>query len=119
MRTYHIADALNEIAFGACWTCEADEDGNFNFDNIVWQDDQIAKPEAAAVQTKLDALIAAEPMRYLREVRDEKLAETDVWVLADRSPTQAQLDYRQALRDLPASTVDPLNVVWPTKPEGN
>jgi hypothetical protein len=26
------------------------------------------------------------------------------------------LDYRQALRDLPANTTDPENPVWPTAP---
>ena len=31
-------------------------------------------------------------------------------------PTQAQLDYRQALRDVPAQAEFPQNIVWPTKP---
>jgi hypothetical protein len=29
---------------------------------------------------------------------------------------QVWMDYRQALRDLPANTVDPANPVWPVKP---
>lgn len=37
-----------------------------------------------------------------REERDELLKETDIWALSDRTMTQAQIDYRQALRDLPA-----------------
>jgi len=53
----------------------------------------------------------------LREERDRRIAETDWWVLADRTPTDEQLAYRQALRDLPANTTDPENPVWPTKPE--
>jgi len=53
----------------------------------------------------------------LRAERDKRLTETDWWVLPDRAPTQEQLDYRQALRDLPANTEDPKNPVWPVKPE--
>ncbi|NBP87864.1 MAG: hypothetical protein EBU59_05025, partial [Planctomycetia bacterium] len=34
----------------------------------------------------------------------------------DSTLTDEMRDYRQALRDLPANTVDPANPVWPTKP---
>ena len=62
----------------------------------------------------------------LRNQRDILLQQTDTpWGLADyQHPNkQAWLDYRQALRDLPA-TVDPqldengqlTNVIWPTPP---
>ena len=76
------------------------------------------------IQAKIAELEAAEPMRLLRLERNQKLAETDWWVLPDRTPTQAQLDYRKALRDLPATTEPELdnngnliNVTWPEKPE--
>ena len=56
--------------------------------------------------------------------RDKLLAETDWWCASDRTPTQAQLNYRTALRDLPANSTPSLdengnltNVTWPTKPE--
>ena len=68
-------------------------------------------------------LEAAEPMRLLRIERNRRLTETDWWVLPDRSPTQAQLDYRQAMRDLPATTEPKLengmltNITWPEVPE--
>ena len=52
----------------------------------------------------------------LRQDRDRRLAETDVWALADRSITTAQSKYRQDLRDLPANTSDPEKPTWPTKP---
>jgi len=62
----------------------------------------------------------------LRTRRDQLLAETD-WVtlkaidlsndgLGIQLP-QVWMDYRQALRDLPANTVDPANPVWPVKPQ--
>ena len=53
----------------------------------------------------------------LRRDRNMFLAETDHWVVADRTPTQEQLDYRQALRDVPQQEGWPHYAVWPTKPE--
>ena len=60
----------------------------------------------------------------LRFKRNEELAKTDWWVLPDRTPTQAQLDYRQALRDLPSNSPNAsldeqgqlINVTWPEMP---
>ena len=52
----------------------------------------------------------------VRLLRDEILAETDWWAVADRTMTQAEIDYRQALRDVPAQAGFPENITWPTKP---
>ena len=52
-----------------------------------------------------------------RVKRNELLAETDWWAVADRTMTQAETDYRQALRDVPEQAGFPENVTWPTKPE--
>lgn len=57
-----------------------------------------------------------EQMVILRLERDRLLAETDWWCLSDRTPTQAQLDYRQALRDLPANYSSLETAVFPDKP---
>lgn len=65
-----------------------------------------------AVNSRLTYL--AESMR--RE-RDALLAETDWWTVSDRTMTQAETDYRQALRDVPAQAGFPENITWPTKPE--
>ena len=59
---------------------------------------------------------AVEQMVMLRLERDRLLAETDWWCLSDRTPTQAQLDYRQALRDLPANYSSLETAVVPDKP---
>lgn len=48
--------------------------------------------------------------------RNDLLAETDWWANSDRTMTQAEIDYRQALRDLPQQAGFPDNVTWPTKP---
>ena len=70
----------------------------------------------AQVSAKKDELVAAEPMRLLRVERDRKLADTDWWAMSDRTMTDAQTTYRQALRDIPASYSSLDDVVWPTKP---
>lgn len=53
---------------------------------------------------------------FARKKRNELLAETDWWAVSDRTMSQAQIDYRQALRDLPSHEDFP-NMTWPTKPE--
>ena len=75
------------------------------------------------VLTKKIELQNAEPMRLLREERNLRIVETDWWMLSDRTATQEQKDYRQALRDLPSTSEPKLdengnltNVTWPTKP---
>ena len=71
----------------------------------------------AQFSAKRSEMLAAEPMRRLRSERNRRLVETDWWVLSDRTPTQAQLAYRQALRDITNSYASLDNVVWPEKPE--
>lgn len=70
----------------------------------------------AAVSAKKDELVAAEPMRLLREERNRRLAETDWWASSDLSMTAEQTAYRQALRDITNTYTSLDDVVWPTKP---
>lgn len=65
-----------------------------------------------------------------RGKRNLLLEETDWWAMSDNTMTQAQTDYRQALRDLPSSenwnpswqwddeswSATLIGVTWPTKP---
>lgn len=82
----------------------------------------IPDDEAAEIIARSAQIDADEALPKLRRQRDELLRESDVSVLPDRwaimsAETQtAWASYRQALRDLPATTVDALNPVWPTKP---
>jgi len=64
-------------------------------------------------------VLPVEQMRELRQRRNQLLTETDYLALADSTLTDEMRSYRQALRDLPANTVDPANPVWPVKPGGN
>ena len=52
----------------------------------------------------------------IREHRDKLLSDTDWWAMSDRTMSQAQIDYRQALRDITTQS-DPNDITWPTKPE--
>jgi len=51
-----------------------------------------------------------------RTHRNVLLAETDFYALSDVTMSAEMATYRQDLRDIPASTADSKDVVWPTKP---
>ena len=59
---------------------------------------------------------AGEKLQDLRSWRDRLLKATDTWALSDRTMTQAQIDYRQALRDITDNATSLDDVTWPTKP---
>ena len=98
-----------------------------NYDSINWIDEHItgvSKPTERDVNDKIAELEAEEPMRLLRIERNQKLAETDWRFRVDLSPSQAWIDYCQALRDLPATTEPQLddvgnltNITWPEVPQ--
>ena len=82
------------------------------------------QPSEAQIQAKIAELEAAEPMRLLRVERDRLIALTDWRFRSDLTPSQAWIDYCQALRDLPANSTPALDengqltgVNWPTPPE--
>ena len=93
---------------------------------IEWHSSDITQPTKAEIQAEIARLEAEQPWKELRQQRNRLLAESD-WVsmraidasvdgLGIQLP-QVWMDYRQALRDLPANTVDPANPIWPAKPE--
>ena len=58
-------------------------------------------------------------MEFIRKTRNALLSETDWWVLPDRTASQEQKDYRQALRDITKtySSISDKGFAWPTKPD--
>ena len=95
-------------------------------DLILFNTDE-TKPTKEEIEAKISELDLAEPMRLLREVRDEMLLDTD-WTQNDDISSEIKskwATYRQQLRDLPATADPKLNsnydlemssVTWPTKP---
>ena len=77
-------------------------------------------PSIEEIEAKRTELLAAAPLRTLREERNKRLLETD-WIVArayetNQSIPQEWIDYRQALRDITESYSSLQNVVWPEKP---
>jgi len=105
-------EVLNAMYPSAKWVLRGNE--------LEWLDSIQTKPTEEEIQVKIAELQAAEPMRLLREQRNQLLQKSDWMAVSDRTITQTQIDYRQALRDLP-ETADPqlddqgnlTNVTWP------
>jgi len=71
------------------------------------------------VKAKYDELVAAEPLKQLREVRNSILAESD-WTQNRDVTLSNDVDwktYRQALRDITKDYKSLEDVKWPEKPE--
>jgi len=94
-------------------TCDFVVDG----DKLIWNDKEELRPTDEEIALKVKELEAAQPLKQLREERNDLLMETDYIMVSDYPHTdkQAWLDYRQALRDLP-QTADLSNVEYPAKP---
>jgi len=117
---YDIGSALLNLKPGAQWVLRGTE-----YSGLEWLDSG-QQPTEQEVKAKIIELDAAEPMRLLRIERNKKIAETDWRVLPDQTPSDDWINYRQALRDLPASAspklgsdyeLDFSSFTWPTEPE--
>jgi hypothetical protein len=100
--------AIQELRPNAEWVLRGDD--------LEWLDTSQTEPTEAEITAKVSELQAAEPLRLLREERNRLINDTDWWALSDRTMTQAETDYRQALRDITDNYSSLDTVVWPTKP---
>ena len=78
---------------------------------LIWNNDH---PEPTDDQ--LEVALHRANWDEVRKRRNSLLAETDFYANTDVTMTADMTTYRQALRDLPASTAKSEDVVWPTKP---
>ena len=119
---YTISDAIIELKPGADYILRGED-----YSGLEWLDSSQTKPTETEISNKISELDAAEPMRLLREERFRLLSECDWTQGADvpNSIKTAWQTYRQALRDLPASSspkldsnfdLDITSVTWPTEP---
>jgi hypothetical protein len=81
-------------------------------------------PSEQVIQAKIAELTAAEPLRLLREQRNQLLAQSDWMANSDVTMSEEWRVYRQALRDLPNTQTPTLdengqltNITWPEKPQ--
>jgi len=82
--------------------------------DVLYTDEEEAAADAVQVAWESGANNRA--FAALRKERDKLLHDTDWWASSDLSISEDQTSYRQALRDLPASTADPINPTWPVAP---
>ena len=115
-----IMDAIQALKPGAECLVRGD-----TYSGIEWLDKSQTQPTEEEVDAKLLELKAEEPMRLLREERSRRLSESDWMANSDVTMSDEWKTYRQALRDLPASSTPTLDsngylnmssVTWPTKP---
>ena len=79
--------------------------------------DQEVAYDSAAVEAKATQVEADENLAALRVERNKRLVETDYWDASDTPVmSQAQIEYRQALRDITTSATSLGDVTWPTAP---
>ena len=116
---YDIPHALQSLKPGAEWTLDGED-----YTGITWLSSE-QQPTKTEIADKIAELDAAEPMRLLRIERDKKIALTDWRVLPDQPSSDDWVNYRQVLRDLPASVspkldsnyeLDFSSFTWPTEP---
>jgi len=109
-------EVLNAMYPSAKWVLRGDK--------VEWLDSTEPQPTEEAIETKKAELEAAEPLRQLREQRNQLLTETD-WRMVSDYPGTNQPEwqtYRQALRDITTqtpsldSTGQLTGITWPTPP---
>ena len=97
--------------------CDLNSDGSVTFKDFG---EGITAPSQSDLDAKATEIDNGYPMEELRTQRNKLLAESDWMAVSDRTPTDAQKTYRQALRDLPAnqtpSDMQLSNISWPEEP---
>lgn len=94
---------------------------NNDYETLKWyEENTLPKPTLEELTEKWNEHLAAQPLKELRQKRNKRLAECD-WVVIRSTSTDTPVPdewktYMQALRDLPSTTEDPENPVWPSIP---
>ena len=89
------------------------------FHNINGTDVQFTAEEETArdaEEAEWAAGATSRTMAALRQKRDGLLADTDWWGSSDNTMSDAQIAYRLALRNYPATYTADNTAAWPTKP---
>jgi len=119
------AEALSELYPGAQWVVR---DNDYN--QFEWKHETLPKPTKEELDAKIAQLEADEPMRVVRDVRNYLLQHSDwtqgadIRTLRGAEWCAAWDSYRQALRDITETNINPQvdevgvisNVDWPQPP---
>lgn len=119
-----ISAALSVLCPNNRWSIGADD-----LSTLEWGDAAELRPTDAVITAKAQELLAAAPLRRLRQLRDERMREVD-WVTLRAARTgepipQDWQDYMQALADITdqvgnatLSGREIFGVTWPERPDG-
>ena len=93
-----------------------------DYDGLIWYDETVSKPERGELVLECEKINNERPLKDLRKQRDTLLAKTDKyantdWPHASLAKQTEWIEYRQTLRNLPSVTEDPVNPVWPVRPD--
>jgi len=99
------------------------------YESIIWDESNtLPIPTLAECEAVWQEILNETPMKKLREERNIKLSQCDIYGLSDfpfanDTVKQSWLTYREELRDLPSNSTPGLdehgqltNVTWPTPP---
>ena len=116
--TFALPEILFRLRPGAKWRLPDIHD----YETLEWNDESQTKPTLEELTVNYQDLLDAQPLKELRQERNRRLAQTDYLFTSDfphATPEKKQewFEYRQALRDLPTATEDPVNPVWPVRPD--
>jgi hypothetical protein len=92
---------------------------NVDYDLIKFEDGY-EKPSREVFYSKYNELLRNIHLETLRKQRNEKLQHSDFSMLPDHRLSRENEEewkvYRQSLRDIPSTTENPENPVWPERP---
>ena len=92
---------------------------NVDYDLIKFEDGY-EKPSREVFYSKYNELLRNIHLETLRNQRNEKLQQSDFSMLPDHRLSRENEEewkvYRQSLRDIPSTTENPENPVWPERP---
>jgi hypothetical protein len=119
---------LSDAIIDSYPTCHCSVVGN-NYETLKWSpNNTIPKPTLAELNIIIARLTLEAPMKQLRQQRNQKLEESDKYVIPDWPHTndtvrQSWLTYRQSLRNLPSTSNPSIDsnynltgFTWPTPP---
>ena len=107
----YVKQTFGESEVYVGYECRNDSPDIPNSIRLYWRRD-----EAEPTEEQLEIALHIYNWEEVRKHRDVLLAATDFYALSDVTMSADMATYREALRDLPASTANSEDVVWPTKP---